>query len=174
MSKHVRKPYVSVDFRGKGHTHGTIDPKVVVLHDTESSDKKGVRDISGVLNYLYDTPDELNVHICVDKEGYSGQGAKLTDLCYHAKGANSFSIGIEMIGYARFSMKVWAARRKQIDTVAKWLAYIHWRFDIPLVLSTTHGIARHSDFPAGGHEDPGMFPMGYVLKKARKYAKTGW
>lgn len=107
------KPYVHVQRAKYGNAHGGLQPRGVVLHSTESHDRPGNSDVQGVLQYLENTPDNLGIHFVVDKTGRVGQGAYTNRLVYHAAGANSTHIGIEMIGFARFSLKQWRARRRQ-------------------------------------------------------------
>ena len=173
--KTVHKPSVQYNGIRKGHTHGPSDPKVIVLHDTESHDQAGIGDVKGVLDYLAGTADELNAHLVIDSEGNTGQGAMFKRMCYHARGGNTNSIGIEQIGFARFGFVGWWARKQQLDKVAKWLAYLSKTYGIPLEHSTTHGVCMHKDIPAGGHSDPGVgYPFDRVLKMAQTYKRNGW
>lgn len=171
----VHKPKIQVRRIREGNTHGRLVPKVVVLHSTESHDHPGTIDVTGVLKFLEKTEDELGVHFVVDKEGNAGQGARINQVCYHAKGANSFSLGIEQIGFAYHTHWDRSDRTRQLEKVAKFLAWLSKDRGIPLKHSTTHGIAMHSDILAGGHTDPGPnYPLSHVLKLAKKYKKTGW
>lgn len=171
----VRKPKIEVNRIREGNVHGRLTPSVVVLHSTESHDRPGTSDISGVLGYLERTPEALGIHYVIDKEGNVGQGARINQMVYHARGANSIGIGIENIGFAHHTHWNREDRTPQIDELARILAYLSKDRGIPLKHSTKHGIAKHSDFPAGGHSDPGStFPMKRVLKLAKKYRKSGW
>lgn len=173
----VHKPKVNVDRRSSGNVHGSLRPKVIVLHSTESHDRPGTSDVSGVLKFLEDHRESLGIHWVVDQEGNVGQGANLNQMVYHAKGANSFSVGIEQIGFAHSTEWKRKDRLAQLDKVAKLLAYMHKELGIPLKRSTTHGIALHRDFPAGDHSDPGTaseYPANYVIRLAQTYAKKGW
>ncbi len=168
----MRKPHIHVDRRSTGNTHGAQRPYRIVLHSTESHDRPGNSDIIGVLSYLERTPDKLGIHFVVDKEGRVGQGASVLRMCYHAAGANANSVGIEMIGFARFTVKTWYQRRRQLKKVALLLAYLSVRFDIPLVHNVQHGVCLHRDIPQGGHWDPGYgFPLRRVLRWARAEKK---
>lgn len=164
----MRKPYLHVDRRAHGNRHGVHVPLRIVLHSTESHDRPGNSDIEGVLIYLEGTPELLGVHLCVDEEGRSGQGLPFACIAYHCGGLNTGSIGIEMIGFARFSLRKWYGRRRQLKKVAKWIAYLSLRFDIPIKRSVEHGVCLHRDVPAGGHWDPGYgFPTRRVMRWAR-------
>lgn len=173
----VHKPKVQVDRREHGNVHGRLHPSVIVLHSTESHDRPGTSDVEGILKYLENTADGLGIHWVVDQEGNVGQGANLNQMVYHAKGANSFSVGIEQIGFAHSTEWKRKDRLAQLDKVAKLLAYMHKELGIPLKRSISHGIALHRDFPAGGHSDPGTeqeYPIHYVIRLAQHYAAKGW
>lgn len=177
QSGKVHPPNLSVDRHEQGNVHGRISPRVIVLHSTESHDRPGTNDITAVLRYLENHPQALGIHYVIDKEAHVGRGALHHQMVYHAKGANSISIGIEQIGFAHSTEWKSKDRIKQLDGVAKLLAYISKVEGIPLTRSTTHGVAAHRDFPQGGHTDPGSeseYPMGYVIRLARQYRKEGW
>lgn len=186
----VPHPRVSVDRIRMGNKQGTrTAPKVIVLHSTESKDRPGVSDVEGVLKFLERTEDGLGVHAVVDGEGNVGRGAGDFDIVYHVRGANAFGLGIEMVGFARWKTTDWlytklptkkgrAARarrvvlRRQLLVVAQLIAHWSTVHDIPIVLSTSHGVATHAMFPEGGHWDPGPgFPLGYVLRQARRIVR---
>jgi hypothetical protein len=187
----VHHPKIAVDRRDHARVASgkTNARRVIVLHSTEGSDRAGASDVDGVLKYL--EGKGYGVHACIDGEGNVGRGAYDRQVVSHCKGANSISLGIEMIGFARWSTRDWLyaklptakgaqARadrivlRAQLLRVAHLMAYWSQQHDIPLMLSPVHGVARHSDFPAGGHWDPGPgFPIGYVLRHARRIKRMG-
>lgn len=169
----MRKPHVHVDRRVHGNRHGVHDPVRIVLHSTESHDRPGNADIEGVLRFLENTPDKLGIHFVVDAEGRVGQGVPITSIAYHCKGLNTGSVGIEMIGFARFSVRRWYARRAQLKKVAKLIAFLSITYGIPITRSTVAGVCLHKDVPAGGHHDPGTgFPTRRVLRWARQIRKA--
>lgn len=171
----VRRPPVHHDGTKAGATHGPSDPRRIILHDTESHDTAGLQDVKNVLHYLTTTDDRLNAHLVIDAEGNTGQGAAFDRMCFHCRGANVDSIGIEMIGFASFSLLKWRSRPEQLEVVARWLAYLSAEYGIPLVHDVDHGVAMHRDVPAGGHHDPGVsFPFNSVLKRAQELKRTGW
>jgi len=174
MSKHP-KPYIRVQRAQKGNVHGGMQPVGIVLHSTESHDRPGVSDIEGVLKYLENHPQQLGIHFVVDKAGNVGQGAYTNRMCWHAAGVNSTHIGIEMIGFAKYNIKTWYRRRRQLKKVARILAWLSIKYDIPLEHNRAKGVSLHRDHPAGGHWDPGYgFPLKRVLKWARQEKVTGW
>lgn len=174
----IRPPVLAVDRAEQGNVHGSLNPRVILLHSTESHDRPGSSDVKGILTFLEGHPESLGIHYVIDKEGNVGRGARHHQMVYHARGANSFSIGIEQVGFAHSTEWKRHDRLQQLETVAKTLAYISAVERIPLKHSVSHGVAMHRDFPAGGHTDPGVpkaeYPFHYVLRLAQRYQKEGW
>lgn len=169
MSKHVPKPHVAVSYNVA--THGDQTPMRIVLHDTESHDEAGVRDILGIAAFWQRQGRGLGSQFIVDGSGHIGQGASSAKICYHVANNNTGSIGIEQIGFAWWDLRHWRMRRKQLEAVAHLVAYLADRWNIPLVRSTDHGICTHADFH-GDHTDPGRgYPFGYVLRRAVNITK---
>lgn len=174
----VRRPAYAVNRSQFANVEGHHTPKRVILHSTESHDHPGTADGIGILKYLEN--NGLGIHDVVDKEGLVYHGADYHDLVSHARGANTGSIGIEQIGFAHSTEWKRKDRTEQLEKVAKLLAYYNKEFGIPLKYSTDHGVARHADFPLGGHSDPGTigkdgeYPLFYVLRLAQSYRKRGW
>jgi N-acetyl-anhydromuramyl-L-alanine amidase AmpD len=151
-------------------THGTHNPRRIILHTTESNDLKGVADMTGVVGFWRRQGLGYGAHLIIDGEGQTCRCAAGGNIVWATGGANTGSLQIEMVGKAAWSKRFWLLRRrKQLNEVARWLAYWSQHWDIPLCYSTEHGVARHLDFPAGGHHDPGKdFPLGYVISRARQ------
>lgn len=179
----VYRPVVQRDLSAlfAGESKGRLDPKLVVLHTTESHDRPGLADIDGVAAYLDRHPQDLAVHLIVDKDGNSGavltvNGNVAPVVFYHAGGVNGEAFGIEQIGTASTTRAGWWLRPKQLVKVARWLAYFKAAYGIPLEHSTTHGVCRHVDVSGkGGHWDPGPgYPFRFVLTLARTYYRFGW
>lgn len=161
------------------NVRGQITPRLVVIHTTESPDYAGLRDVDAVANYLArSTP--YGIHVIVDGEGLSGaylRGGHVPPVKFsHAGSVNDRAFGIELVAFARFKLDTWWLRPKQLVKTARWLAYFHAKYGIPLQHSTTHGVCRHVDVSGpGGHWDPGPgFPFRFLLTLARTYNKFGW
>lgn len=168
------------------------DPVRVILHDTESHDAGGVGDITGILNGWRNVESSLGflpgAHYIVDEDGNVGKVAPITAVLNGAGGLNTGSIHIEIIGFARFHEGDWLARDKQMDTVARILAWTHVQLGIPLQVPAQqghglpmHGVMTHAmvsrfESASGGHTDPGVgFPTGRELALAKSYvAAGGW
>lgn len=141
---------------------------VVVLHSTES-DGSGKRFIESIFDYL--DSKQLSVHACVAKDGAIGYAADANVKCRHAP-PNTGKVGIEQAGFAVFSREKWLKRDHQLHATAKLIAWYSYRWNIPILHSTRHGVCRHLDLPAGGHHDPGVgYPFDYVLDLARAFRK---
>lgn len=161
-----------IDEAPKAKRHGTNSRVGIILHSTESHDRPGTTDVRGVNAYL--RSKDYGVHYIVDGEGNVLRGAYHKDLVYHAAGANATHIGIEQVGFARWTVKDWlwddGVKRKQLQEVAELIAYICDQEGIAIRLSKTNGISLHSQWPEGGHTDPGKgYPWRYVLKQAKAH-----
>lgn len=174
----VKHPPYRVDRREHANVAGSIvNPAGVVVHATESHDRDGASDLIGVAMYLENTKNKpgmgvgLGVHRIIDEEGMIARTAKVHapgNMVYHAPGANSTHLGIELIGFARFDLAKWLSRRKQLRALAWELAYLSQRLDFPLRYNKHWGVSLHRDFPLGGHSCPGpRFPLRRVLRMAR-------
>lgn len=172
MGKKHPKPHVKVQRAKTGNTHGGLQPVGVILHSTESHDRPGVSDVEGVLKFLERHPQQLGIHFVVDKAGNIGQGAYTNRCVYHCKGVNHTTVGIEMIGFAKFSLKTWYKRRRQLKKVARLLAWLSVKYHFEL---NRQSIKMHREVPGNDHWDPGYnFPIERVLKWARKDREKGW
>ena len=186
MTTTIRKPVVDVTIIGNQIER--LVPVRFIIHSTETHDRAGLSDITGVLTYLKNTgksgkagDDPLGVHFCIDAEGHLGQGGHARWLMYGAAGANTGSIHCELIGQARFIRARWVMRKKQLEKLARLMAWTSTRYDIPLRWDVHHGFLTHKmatdAFMNGqGHWDPGFgFPRWLVMRRAREIVKNhGW
>ena len=178
----IHKPSISYHAPKGALTHGFMgNPVRIVLHDTESHDEKGIGDIEGIVNFWMGGPDKLGSQFIVDEEGNIGQCGEPTELMFHTGGANTGSVGIEQIGFARFTKQTWEAEERigQLVKVAKLLAWLHTEYHIPLRISTVSGVSTHAMqskiHPESlGHTDPGTgYPLADVLGMALGYVRAG-
>lgn len=144
--------------------HGSRpNPKYIVLHTMESED------ISGVESWFRDPRARgVGAHFGVGKRGRTVQWADTRSLVYHAAGANTYGIGVEQAGSASYSRARWLLRLGQRRAVAKLIARLckHHGLGRP----SRHNVRPHSDFPLGGHHDPGKgYPLDRVIALARIY-----
>ncbi len=172
MAVVIHKPAVN---KFQCATHGKQVPQRVVLHDTESHDTKGIRDIAGVYNFWLGQGKGYGAHFVVDAGGNIGQGAQVTQVCWHVENHNTDSVGIEQVGYAWWNLQKWSAREAQLDKVSKLVAWLSFAYQIPLVHSIDKGVCMHRDFTDGTHTDPGAnYPFHSVLTRAKWYKSNGW
>lgn len=169
----VRRPKQQVvrNVRNQSARSGPI--RLIVLHDTEGANIRGVSDLVGLGDWFDNPGAQASSHIAVDAEGNTGRYVPDDRKAWHSASFNSMSLGIEQVGFA--SQKDWP--EAQLRKVAKWIAYWHKEYGIPIRHSTSHGVCRHSDLgvAGGGHHDPGpAYDLGRVLKMAREYAENGW
>lgn len=181
MTKKVlRRPRVDLDARGRIQTHGHMVPVRGDWHTTECGDAAGIRELEGVVAFWERQALGYGAHVIIDADGNSALCADPGEVTWHTESRNTGMVGIELIGFARFSPKVWWLRRAQLDKLAKWIAWLNLEYGIPIRFSTASGWSGHIDqtyaydLPSG-HTDPGrFFPKGYVLAKAAKYRAGGW
>lgn len=158
--------HLKIDVRYRIVDHGPQSPRRIVLHSTESNDYVGKRDILGVAAFWAKQDKGYGAHFITDKQGLVGMGLKPTRVAWHVENHNTGSVGIEQIGFARFSPKIWWHRPRQLHATAQVIAALSAEYDIPIRHHIDHGVSLHADFH-GEHSDPGkMYPLGHVLKIA--------
>lgn len=173
----------------KPWVHGVHKPVRIILHDTESHDLKGIRDIAGIFSFFHtQTIDgklaQYGVQFVTDEDGLIGQGGRPTDIQWHCGNLNTGSIGIEQIGFASFTRKVWTTeRRDQLWATARVLAAMHGRYRIPLKVPvhpqspgvTTHARVGRAGIDPSGHVDPGTgYPLALVVEMAKQIYTVGF
>lgn len=190
MSKRlpVRRPYERVvqNVRNQSSRNNT-KVRLIVLHDTESHDALGLRDLEAIGTWFDNPASQASAHVCVDGEGYSAQYVRDGAKAWHCKDFNSVSLGIEQIGFATFTQAMWNRNdRAQLLKVAKYIAYFSNEYAIPIQrgtvskvtgLVTRPGVMTHAELGllGGGHHDPGEnYPLSAVLLAARYYLRRGW
>lgn len=172
------RPIIQLDARGRVATHGTHGPIRGVFHDTESHDAAGLRDMEGIVNYWGKQGEGYGAHLIIDKEGNSAFCADPTKIVWAVENHNTGTISVELIGFARFTPSIWAVRIKQLDKLAKWMAWFRYQYGVPLDYNVNLGWSGHADQSkafGGTHWDPGPgFPARLVLRQARTYYQKGW
>lgn len=194
----VPRPKVEVDLRPlfSDESRGRSVKELIVLHETISGDSVGIRDIRGPMEYMDKVG--LEVHGCIDAEGYSGWAYDAKAIYDHAGSSgsrgngrvNSRGIGFELVSNipgmpSPLRYPAWKKRRKQLDKVAHWCAWLHETEGIPLRYSDSSvpGITTHWDVSKTwgvphGHWDcwpkhkGGHFPVLYVVQKAKNIVKA--
>lgn len=174
----VHRPAVALDARGQIATHGPQTPRRIVIHDTECGDAQGVSELRGVVNFWRQQGAGYGAHLIIDKDGNSCLGADFDKTTWHTLHRNTGSVGIELVGYAKFTLPFWFTRIKQLRECAKWIAYLSADWQIPIRFDVERGVSRHADQSkafGGDHYDPGGgFPLGFVIRLANKYKRNGW
>lgn len=139
----------------------------VVIHTIEGSDE-------GAISWFANPQaGGVGAHIVIGHTPPRAvQLADLDMMCWHAKGANSDTIGIEHEGRASDSRFTWIKRRTQRKLSANRTAWICWHYKLGEPRHH-HNVWGHVDFPAGGHHDPGPgWPWTlYMLAARRAYRK---
>lgn len=193
----VSRPRVDVDLRPffKGEEPATHDKTLIVCHETVSYNRVGLGDITGVAAFM--DSRQLEIHGIIDVEGHSAWSYEPRHVYDHALSGdgmvNTRSIGFELVSEIPFLQtgalrrEAWQARkrRKQLDKLAAWCAWLHVTQGIPLRYSdaSTPGITSHWDVSRtylGGHghwdcwplhKPGGHFPILYVVRKAQQIVR---
>lgn len=167
---------------------GEQSPVRVILHDTECHDAAGISEIQGVVAFWMRTelPGRLGAHYIVDADGNVGRCGTPDQILQHVGGLNGGSVGIEQIGFASFTEKDWLARPKQLERVARILAWLHAEYAIPLKIPSpqadgllmrgvmTHAMVSRFEPASLGHTDPGSgYPLADVLNRAKAIVSAG-
>jgi len=188
----MRRPKVDVDLRPyfKGEEPTTHKKTLIVLHETVSHESPGVGDIKGVAAFM--DSKGLEIHGIIDMEGHSGWAYEPEHVYDHVRGANPQSVGFEQVSDVPFlssnaeRIKAWdprGPRRKQLNKVAEWCAWLNQRLGIPLKYTdgskpgiTTHWDISETFLGGDGHWDckpkhkGGHYPVLYVVRKAQQIA----
>ena len=188
----MRRPRVDVDLRPyfRGEEPTTHKKTLIVLHETVSHEAPGTSDIKGVAAFM--DAEGLEIHGIVDKEGNSGWAYEPEHVYDHVLGANPQSIGFEQVSDIPFlpttaeRKAAWlkADRKRQLNKVAEWCAWLHQRLGIPLRYTdgSVPGITSHWDISetflgGSGHWDchpihrGGHYPLLYVVRKAQQISE---
>lgn len=157
-------------------TNGEAGISAIVLHDTESHNRKGASDLAAIGAVFHER--EASAHVCTDADGFSGRYVKDADKAWHVGAYNSATLGIEQIGFATDGRASWRHRRHQLRETARWIAHWSLKYGIPIRKGaasagqiTKPGVVTHGSLGAlgGGHWDPGDYPIGFVLWLARGF-----
>lgn len=194
--ENVKRPHVDVDLSPyfQAEEPRTAVKDLIVCHETVSYNRVGLGDITGVAAFL--DSRQLEIHGIIDAEGHSAWSINDQRRIYdHALGGNTNrrSVGFELVSEIPFlktnllRREAWQARkrRKQLDKLAQWCAWLHVTEGIPLRYSDASeaGITSHWDVSRtylGGHghwdcwpiHRGGHFPILYVIRKAEQILES--
>lgn len=151
-------------------------PVLIVLHDTEGGNVKGVADLKGLGDFFDNPAVQASSHVATDADGLSARFVDDDTKAWHVAFYNPVSLGIEQIGFA--VQGAWPVA--QVQETARWIA--RWADDhgIPIRRGkvsldgrvTRTGVVTHSELGnlGGGHHDPGNnYPVAEALRLARGY-----
>ena len=155
--------------------------RYIILHTTEGWDYSWPRDrgLRAALSYFHANARGVSVHIVTDRYGQSGRSVPDVGKAFHARDDNTYSLGIEQIGYAAYTRAQWLARKPQLDAAAAWIAYWNAKYRIAVRRCVTDsygrvlvaGVCSHGQVEPRYRTDPGSgYPWDYVLARARLLA----
>jgi hypothetical protein len=193
----LTRPRIAVDlspfFKGEERSHH--QKTLIVLHETVSHNRPGTGDITSVAAFM--DKEGLEIHGIIDMDGNAAWCDDPDAVYDHAASGsgnvNTRSIGFELVSEIPFEKskakrkEMWEdeSRRKQLDTVAAWCAWLSTQHPIPLRFSradrpgiTTHWNVSQTYDVKDGHWDcwpvqqDGHFPVLYVVGKAQQILKA--
>jgi hypothetical protein len=160
----------------------TVPIRVIVVHDMEAPE--GPLTAENIAHWFatMSASSKASAHVCVDNNSAVRCVAD-GDRAWHAPGANSDGLGIELAGYARQSRAEWLDQYSKgvLDQAARVVAGWCQKHNIPARKLTAselkagkRGIVGHRDVSAAygqtDHTDPGPnFPWDYFLSRVDAY-----
>ncbi|MBK3559305.1 N-acetylmuramoyl-L-alanine amidase [Streptomyces sp. MBT56] len=160
----------------------SVPVRVIVIHDMEAPE--GPNTAENVANWFRTMPasSKASAHVCVDNDSTVRCVAD-GDRAWHAPGANSDGLGIELAGYARQSRAEWLDpySKAVIERAAKVVADWCEKYGIPARRLTVaelkagkKGIVGHVDvskaYGQTNHYDPGPnFPWDYLISRVKAH-----
>ena len=174
------KPEVTHIVPSRSSREGST-PVLIVLHTTEGHNRPGVGDLVSLGNFFADPKREASSHVANDAEGHDARFVPDSDKAWTCAGFNRVSLNIEQIGFAATDRRDWFKDAShQLANTAKWIAYWHDEFGIPIRRGavagesvTRSGVVTHKQLGVvgGGHVDPGTeYPVDYVIDLATVFA----
>jgi hypothetical protein len=146
-----------------------VRPTIIVLHSTEGQNVPGsTKDLEGLAAFFDRLSTQASSHVATDSDGNSARMVPDSRKAWTCAGYNSMSLNVEQIGFA--AQSEWAMA--ELRETARWIAYWHRNFGIPIRQSTSSGVCQHVDLGAagGGHHDCGpSYPFEKVLELAEGY-----
>jgi N-acetyl-anhydromuramyl-L-alanine amidase AmpD len=155
---------------------GRVD--LVVIHSAEVSESP--TSAEALMKSCATNDRVASWHYAVDSDSIT-QSVREEDVAFHAPGANSNGIGVELSGRARQSAADWSDdySRAVLARAAELTAAICQRWDVPVeyvdaaaLREGQRGITTHANvseaFQKSDHTDPGRhFPMALFLAQVR-------
>lgn len=155
---------------------------LITLHDTEGANlPDSIKDLVGLGDFFARPSVQASSHVADDSDGNSARFVSDHAKAWHCAGFNSYSLGIEQIGFASESRVTWRKSWRQLRETARWIAYWSIKYGIPIRRAIVDdndgtvirsGVIRHMDLGVigGGHSDPGPnYPFSRVLLLARVF-----
>jgi len=171
--------FVQAKWYGPGRT---VPIRVIVIHDMEAPE--GPMTAENVAHWFATMPasSKASAHVCVDNNSAVRCVAD-GDRAWHAPGANSDGLGIELAGYARQSRAEWLDQYSKgvLENAAKVVAGWCRKHSIPArklsvaeLKAGKKGIVGHIDvskaYGQTNHYDPGPnFPWDYFLGRVNAH-----
>lgn len=146
------------------YTRGRRAPiSLVVVHCTEGATAEGAA------RWFTNPAAGGSAHVVID-DAVAYRCVDDSDTAWHARNANSHGLGLEIVGFARWSRPEWLDHLPRLREAARVHAGWSRKYGLPLERSLTRGYHPHAGIPGNDHWDPGPgFPWDVYLDLVR-----GW
>jgi hypothetical protein len=155
--------------------------QLIVLHDTEGANIKGVRDLQGLGSWFDNPAAQASSHVATDEDGCSARFVPDAEKAWAQSFYNSAALSIEQIGFASQNWQA-ASKDKQLREAARWIARWNRVHGVPIRRAVVapngrivrSGVIQHRrlGYLGGSHHDVHpRFPMRKVLRYAKEYAR---
>ena len=150
--------------------------RLIVIHTSEGHNRQGLSDLYALASWFNNPVSKASAHKGIDAEGNKITMVADSRKAWHAGIVNSYSYGVEQIGFASSTKAFWIRNfHNGLVTFAKQIADWSIKDGIPIQHSKWRGICTHNELP-GEHWDPGPnYPLEYLLLLATvwKWRKNG-
>lgn len=132
-------------------------PSLVVVHCTQG-DSAG-----GAAQWFTNSAARGSAHVVIDDTS-AYRCVNDMDTAYHARSVNSYSLGLEITGYASWTTEQWMEHKPRLMEAARTHAGWNLKYGIPMEWSVTRGYHSHKGLPGNDHTDPGDgFPWDFYV-----------
>jgi hypothetical protein len=162
-------PLAPQDFTSPNHEGSRASTLGVVIHATLSDTATAQTEFDGTVSWFNSPLSEVSAHAVVGPGGVVWKPVHTDEIAWHCRLSNARWLGIELC-----KPRVGDPIQPDIlDAAAKVVAGWCHDWEIPLVWSTTHGLAEHREMPTNtdGHQDVGgPFDRADFLARVKQYA----
>lgn len=157
------------DFTSPNHDGPRAQTLGVVIHATLGGSASPQTEYDATINWFESTASQVSAHAVAGPGGKVHRSVRPENIAWHCRTSNATHLGIEL-AKAHVGDVILP---EILDAAAKVVAGWCKDYSIPVVWSTTHGLAEHREMPTNtdGHQDVGgPFDRADFLARVKKYA----